>query len=208
MLRTDWEETELRTKLNKGGVMTEKKKPEDRTRKAEGDKKEEEISGVTEGALRGLGKIIPGFGELVKSLEKSEAFQERLKVADAEVERQLEKAPPLKRVEGTRRSIIPAKTTLKVSQTTLREEAAPPPQREVVADIFDEGDYLKVIAELPGVDEKDIKAEVRDNLLILSAQTSGREYYKEIELPGLVKDKLNLTYKNGILQISLEKERR
>ena len=172
------------------------------------DQQEREPKGVTEGALRGLGKIIPGFGELVKGLEKSEAFQERLKAANAEIERQLEKAPPLKRVEGTRRSIIPPKTTLKVSRTTLREEAVvQPPQREVIADIFDEGDRLKVIAGLPGVDEKDIKAEVKDNLLILSAQATGRAYYKEIELPCLVTDKLNLTYKNGILQISIEKEK-
>jgi HSP20 family molecular chaperone IbpA len=186
--------------------MTENKpESEDRTPKAEGDDTGEEISGVTDGALRGLGKIIPGLDELVKGLEKSEAFQERLKAADAEVERQLEKAPPLKRVEGTRRSIIPPKTTLKVSRTTLREETAPPPQREVVADIFDEGDYLKVIAELPGVDEKDIRAEVRDNRLILSAQTVGREYYKEIELPCLVKNELNLSYKNGILVVRIKK---
>ena len=189
------------------------KKPEDKIkemeeeiRKLKDEQKEDDVEGVTQGALRGLGKIIPGFGELVKGLGKSEAFQERLKAADAELERQLEKAPPLKRVEGTRRSIIPPKTTLKVSRTTLREEAAaPPPQREVVADIFDESDYLKVIAELPGVDEKDIKAEVRDNLLILSAQATGREYYKEIELPCLVKNELNLTYKNGVLQVRIKK---
>ena len=186
--------------------MTKERGPEDRIRKAEGDEKEDEVSGVTEGALRGLGKIIPGFGELVKGLEKSKAFQERLKAADAEIERQLEKAPPLKRVEGTRRSIIPPKTTLKVSRTTLGEEAAvQPPQREVTTDIFDEGDCLKVIAELPGVDEKDIKAEVRDNLLILSAQATAREYYKEIELPCLVKNELNLTYKNGILVVRIKK---
>ncbi|MBM3142930.1 MAG: Hsp20/alpha crystallin family protein [Chloroflexi bacterium] len=171
------------------------------------DQQGKEPQGVTGGALRGLGKIIPGFGELVKGLEKSEAFQERLKAADAEIERQLEKAPPLKRVEGTRRSIIPPKTTLKASRTTLREEAAvQPPQREVTTDIFDEGDCLKVIAELPGVDEKDIKTEVKDNLLILSAQATGRAYYKEIELPCLVRDELSSTYKNGILQITMEKE--
>ena len=182
------------------------KEMEEEIRKLKDEQEEDDAEGITQGALRGLGKIIPGFGELVKGLEKSEAFQERLKAADAELERQLEKAPPLKRVEGTRRSIIPPKSTLKVSQTTLREEAAAlPPQREVVADIFDEGDYLKVIVELPGVDEKDIKAEVRDNLLILSAQTTGREYYKEIELPGLVKDKLNLTYRNGILVVRIKK---
>jgi len=189
--------------------MAEKKKPEseDTIRKSEGDEKGDEVSGVTEGALRGLGKIIPGLGELVKGLEKSEAFQERLKAADAEVERQLEKAPPLKRVEGTRRSIIPPKTTLKVSRTTPREEAAAqPPRREVTADIFDEGNCLKVIAEMPGADEKEIKAEVKDNLLILTAQATGQEYYKEIELPCSVKGELNLTYKNGILQITIEKE--
>jgi len=189
--------------------MAEKKKPEseDTIRKSEGDEKGDEVSGVTEGALRGLGKIIPGLGELVKGLEKSEAFQERLKAADAEVERQLEKAPPLKRAEGTRRSIIPPKTTLKVSRTTPREEAAAqPPRREVTADIFDEGNCLKVIAEMPGADEKEIKAEVKDNLLILTAQATGQEYYKDIELPCSVKGELNLTYKNGILQITIEKE--
>ena len=195
--------------------MDKKRRPEseDRTRKAEGDDKGEEISGVTEGALHGLGKIIPGFGELVKGLEKSEAFQGRLKAADAEVERQLEKAPPLKRVEGTRRSIIPP--TNRVRGTVNGHGLRQPPsraeapslkkQREVIVDIFDEGDYLKVIAELPGVDEKDIKAEMRDNLLILSAQASGREYYKEVKLPCLVKSELNLSYKNGILVVRIKK---
>jgi HSP20 family protein len=180
--------------------MAEKKKPE-------GDKKGHEVSGATEGALRGLGKIIPGLGELVKGLEKSEAFQERLKDVDAEVERQLEKAPPLKRVEGTRRSIIPPRTTLKVNRATLGEKTAQPHQKEVVADIFDEGTCLKVIAEMPGVDEKEIKAEVKDNILILSAQATEQEYYKEIELPCSVKGELNLVYDNGILQITIEKEK-
>lgn len=191
------------------------RKPQDKIKELEkeisklkDEQKDNHAGGVTQGALRGLGKIIPGFGELVKGLEKSEAFQERLEAANVEIEHQLEKAPPLKGVEGTRRSIIPPKTTLKVSRTTLREEASPPPQREVVADIFDEGDHLKVIAELPGVDEKEIKAEMRDNLLILAAQATNQEYYyKEIALPCLVKNELNLTYNNGILQISLEKER-
>jgi HSP20 family molecular chaperone IbpA len=182
------------------------KKLEEEVKKIKNKKEGEDIAGVAEGALRGLGKLIPGFGELVKGLEKSEAFQERLKAADAEVEHQLEKAPPLRKVEGTRRSIIPPKTTLKVSRTTLRKEAAPPPQREVVVDIFDEGDYLKVIAELPGVKEEEIKVEVQDKLLILKAQAAGQKYYKEIELPCLVKEELKLSYKNAILQITMEKE--
>jgi len=190
--------------------MAEEKKPEeDKVRKPDDEEKDEDISGVTESALQGLGEIIPGLGELVRGLKKSEAFKKRLKVADAEIERQLEKASPLTRAEGARRNIIPPKTTLRASRTTLGEEAAvQPPKREVIADIFDEGDCLKVIAELPGVDEKDVKAKVKDNLLILSAQAAGRAYYKEIELPCSVKAELNLTYKNGILQITLKKEQR
>jgi HSP20 family molecular chaperone IbpA len=183
------------------------KEPEEKEKKQLEDK-EEEVSGVAQGALRGLGKIIPGFGELVKGLEKSEAFQERLKAADAEIERQLEKGPPQRKVEGTRRSIIPPKTTLKVSLGTLKEEpVAPQSQREVIADIFDEGDYLKVIAEMPGVDEEDIKAKVEGNQLVISAQATGRQYSTGIELPCLVKAELNLAYNNGILQITMEKEK-
>lgn len=176
-------------------MAKEKKQKEDKVRKPDDEEKDEDISGVTEGALRGLGEIIPGLGELVKGLKKSEAFKKRLEAADAEIERQLGKAPP--------------KITLRVSRTTLREDAAvQPPKREVTTDIFDEGDCLKVIAELPGVDEKDVKAKVKDNLLILSAQAAGRVYYKAIELPCSVKTELNLTYKNGILQITLKKEQK
>jgi len=179
---------------------------EEEVRKLKDEQKGGNTEGVTQGALRGLGKIIPGFSELFKGLEKSEAFQERLKAADAEIEHQLEKASPLKKVEGTRGSIIPPKSTLKVSRTTLREESASqPPRREVIADVFDEGDYLKVIAELPGIDEKDIKARVKGNQLVISAQAAGRQYYKEIELPCLVKEELNLSYKNGILQVRIKK---
>jgi len=187
-------------------VQDKIKEMEEEIRKLKDEQKEEDIEGVTQGALHGLGKIIPGFSELFKGLEKSEAFQERLKAADAEIEHQLEKASPLKKVEGTRGSIIPPKSTLKVSRTTLREESASqPPRREVIADVFDEGDYLKVIAELPGIDEKDIKARVKGNQLVISAQAAGRQYYKEIELPCLVKEELNLSYKNGILQVRIKK---
>jgi HSP20 family protein len=184
-----------------GGKGKGKHKPE--------DQQERELERVAQGALRSLGKIIPSVGEVLKGLEKSDAFQERLKAAEAEIERQLEKAPPLKMVEGTRKSVIPPKTTLKVSPTTFGEGAAArAPRREVIADIFDEGEYLRVIAEMPGVDERDLKAEVEGNRLILWAQAASWRYHKEIGLPCLVKDELDLSYKNGVLQISLEKERK
>lgn len=160
-----------------------------------------------EGVLRGLGEVIPGFGELVKGLEKSEAFQERLEAANAEIERRMGKAPPSSRVGGNRRSIIPPRTTLKVNRSTLGEESSMPAlQKDVIADMFDEGDRFMVIAELPGINEKDIEIEVKSDRLVLFARSQGRQYRKDIVLPCTVKEKPSSTYKNGILKISLEKE--
>ena len=48
----------------------------------EEDKKKEngkEDESVARGILKSIGKIIPGLGGLIKSLEKSPAFKERLK---------------------------------------------------------------------------------------------------------------------------------
>jgi HSP20 family protein len=168
---------------------------------------ESQPEGMVEGALQGLGKIIPGFGELVKGLEKSEAFQKRLETANAEVARRMGKAPPLTRAGGTRRSIIPPRTNLKVSRTTLGEESSvSTPQKDMITDMFDEGDNLVIIAELPGIDEKDIEIEVKGDRLVLFARSQDRQYHKVVDLPCTVKDKPSLTCKNGILRISLEKE--
>jgi HSP20 family protein len=72
--------------------------------------------------------------------------------------------------------------------------------------LFDEGNNLVIIAELPGIDEKDIEIEVKENRLVLFARSQGRQYRKEIILPHAVKEKPSTAYKNGILKISLEKE--
>jgi len=175
------------------------------------DQREKQPEGPVEGVLHGLGGVIPGLSDLVKGLKQSPAFLERQKAADAEVERQLGKASPLKKSEGSRRNIrvAPPGVTLRASRATLKEEeAAQRAQKDVVTDIFDEGDYLMVIAELPGVDEKDIVAEVKGDCLVLFAKAPCHQYHTEIALPCPVKGKLRLTYNNGILKISLEKERK
>jgi len=209
----------------------DKKEPENRAKglkekmkKSEGREKEEEITGVTHGALRGLGKVIPGLNELVKGLEKSEAFQERMRDVDAEIEQELVKATAIKRVQGTRKSIIPPRTTLKggglgaregiiprktitgASRTKPRKQTlAPPPRREIIFEVLDEGDNINVIAELPGFTERGIEAQVKDNLLLVHARGPGRQYQDKIKLPCPVENKADFTYRNGVLQIILNK---
>ncbi len=79
-------------------------------------------------------------------------------------------------------------------------------EREPITDIFDEKDEIVVIAEMPGIEEKDIKIDLKEDILEISADSKHRKYRKELLLP--VKGEMaNLTQKftNGILEIRLKK---
>jgi len=77
--------------------------------------------------------------------------------------------------------------------------------REPLVDLFDEGQEIVVVGELPGVDEEEIHIEVQDD--ILSLETTGeRKYAKEVLLPEAVDAAtLRKTYRNGILELRLKK---
>jgi len=93
----------------------------------------------------------------------------------------------------------------------IRETARGPVVEEVrepMVDVFDEKDHILVIAELPGVSESEIKIEVAGDILNLAASDRNRKYAREVLLPGKVKpDSVKTAYKNGILEITLEKEK-
>jgi len=186
---------------------------------SEKDKDEtgKESESVAGGILEGLGKIIPGLGGLVKSLAKSPAFKERLKEIDKEVEQRIKEAP-LKRTQD-RPSNIPggippgakgSGTGFRGKPFVKQKSQAPPsspsiPQDKPV-DIFDEKDHIKVIAEIPGVQEEDIKVDlVKDNLAI-SVDIPDRKYTQEVKLPCEPKGKVEKSYKNGILEVKIKKE--
>ncbi len=77
--------------------------------------------------------------------------------------------------------------------------------REPLVDVFDEGEEVVLVAELPGVSEAEITIEAQED--ILSLQTTGeRRYAKEILLSHPVDpESLQRTYKNGILEIRLKR---
>ena len=81
-------------------------------------------------------------------------------------------------------------------------------EREPLVDVFEEGDEIVVIAELPGVDKDKINIKVGDNMrkLVIRASDTNRKYYKEIELPAKVDPKsAKANYRNGVLEIKLRK---
>jgi len=78
--------------------------------------------------------------------------------------------------------------------------------REPIVDVFDEGEKLIVLTELPGVEENDVHFEVKDDIVSLFAEAKDRRYSKEILLPSPVDaDSVESCYRNGILEIKLRK---
>ena len=77
---------------------------------------------------------------------------------------------------------------------------------EPLVDIFEETDHTLIVADMPGVNEKDIHVDLKDDILQISTKTSEKNYQKEILLKeSFTEDRIVHTYKNGILKISLMK---
>lgn len=78
--------------------------------------------------------------------------------------------------------------------------------REPIVDVFDEGDHVLVVAELPGVQADAVRLEAEGDILSLSAEGRHRKYAKEVLLPAMVDPaSLRHSYQNGILEVRLNK---
>ncbi|AGK61097.1 heat shock protein Hsp20 [Archaeoglobus sulfaticallidus PM70-1] len=98
----------------------------------------------------------------------------------------------------------------------------------IPVDVIDEDDRIRVVAELPGFDKKDIEVYVEDSDLVIRAERKEEEEevrknyirkerrygetYRRIAIPMEVEvDKITAKYNNGILEVILpksEKERK
>ncbi|MEM2538710.1 MAG: Hsp20/alpha crystallin family protein, partial [Candidatus Methanomethylicia archaeon] len=73
-------------------------------------------------------------------------------------------------------------------------------------EVIDRGGEIKVIAEIPGVDEKDINVNVKDGKLIIKAYSKYKDYYKEVDLPSNISIKsMEKKYRNGILEVTIKR---
>jgi len=80
--------------------------------------------------------------------------------------------------------------------------------REPIVDVFEEKDFVRVIAELAGVSKEDVKIKIDEDILNLSAERGERKYAKEVLLPFPVKeDPAEFSFKNGILELKLGKKK-
>jgi len=157
----------------------------------------------------GMGKI--SFGGLFKGVGNLIDLASKLSEEGVEKSGEIRGLPKgAKGVYGFSIRTLAGKPVIE-SFGNIRETAKGPVVEEVrepMVDVFDEESHILVIAELPGVLENEIKIEVAGDILNLTASDRDRKYAKEILLPGKVKpDPVKTSYKNGILEITLEKEK-
>jgi len=86
-------------------------------------------------------------------------------------------------------------------------------------EVNETGNEVKVIAELPGLEEKDVNLELRDGLLTISgekrSETEDKErrfserYYgrfeRSVRVDDVDQDKVEASFKNGVLTVTLPK---
>ena len=85
---------------------------------------------------------------------------------------------------------------------------APETSRLIPVSVHEDKDNLLISAELPGVDRADIKIELLDDMLSLSATRKQGEqavlFERSFSLPCVVQaDKVTATHENGILRLTL-----
>ncbi len=87
-----------------------------------------------------------------------------------------------------------------------RIETFPRGEREPLIDVIDQKDAYEVVAELPGVEKKDIKLHTTEDSLEIKTENEKR-FYKEIPFDMPVKpETAKATYKNGVLSVTIKKK--
>lgn len=181
-------------------------KEEKEDKPAEEKGKEAEMDfGMGNISLGGLGGIFEGIGSFINALAK---MQEKGGISETgEIKGLGGKAKGMygfnirTLANGTAKVEHIGHVVKKTPKGPVVEEV-----REPIADVFDEDDHILVVVELPGIEESDIKIDISGDIVTLSAERGEKKYSKEVLLPCKVDEKsLTSSYKNGILEIKLER---
>lgn len=153
------------------------------------------------GLFRGLGNLIELAGKLAE--EGEEIRRERAFTAKGPGGKELKGifGVSIRTLEGGKSVFETFGNIKKTPRGPVVEEV-----REPIVDLFDEKGSIRLIAELPGVSDEGLTIELKGDILNLNAAGKERQYAKEILLPYPVKkESLQKSFRNGILEIRLEK---
>jgi HSP20 family molecular chaperone IbpA len=158
-----------------------------------------------------VGSIIPGFGKIVKTLEKtSPEFRQKIAETDSEIKHRLKSGwsnnKPTVSYGLSIRPLDSEPTTVptrRISKSKVKEVKVESAEIEPVFDVFEEDNYIFVILEVPGVNEQDIQIELEGNELHISAEM----YTKIIVLPSEAEVVQEKSFKNNVLQLKIKRRK-
>jgi HSP20 family protein len=161
----------------------------------------------------GLGGLLGGLTEFVDKLNQlAEKGQQISKTGNFDLgQGGGEQQKPLRGVYGFSVKMGTGGESPKVEPfgNIRRDEGGEPvveDAREPLVDVFDEGDHVLVLAEMPGVESRDVRIDVDGTQMELSASRGERKYHKRFELPSPAdKSTVKLSEKNGIVEIRCAK---
>jgi HSP20 family molecular chaperone IbpA len=161
------------------------------------------------------------FCPLVKSIRNDKISTDRCKGCKHFIsleQSHIPKAYTQKKTGFFRKPILQSEDTFHITRTLRRPKSIHPrvplfphissliKERQPLFDIFEEENHLTILAEMPGMDEKDVNIEADENTITITAENPLKRYLKKVWLPtSIKKDKMKFTYRNNILQIKLEK---
>ncbi|WP_101295436.1 Hsp20/alpha crystallin family protein [Halegenticoccus soli] len=77
---------------------------------------------------------------------------------------------------------------------------------ETHVDVFDEGDTIRLVADLPGVEKDAIELKCDGEVLTISAASDRREYDERVRLPARVDEhSARASFNNGVLEVTFER---
>ncbi|MGC4117107.1 MAG: Hsp20/alpha crystallin family protein [Myxococcales bacterium] len=162
------------------------------------------MAGDDKHASKGLSGILGGVAEFLERVEK-------LAESGAEVGK-TGRTPEGRGVYGLSVKLGLGDQGFKVEpfgNTRRGPEAGQPAweeSREPLVDVFEEDDRTLIVAEMPGIEAEDIQVDLSGRTLTLGAERGDRKYRKTLEVPeGLQRDRLSVSCRNGIVEISAAK---
>jgi HSP20 family molecular chaperone IbpA len=109
-----------------------------------------------------------------------------------------------KRAQKTQRlKNMPTHPSFRPSKSFTKRSLA---EQKPLIDIFQENNYITIVAEIVGFNKESLKINVKDQKITLSAKSKDRRYYKSLNLPTVViPNAMHTKFKNGVLEIKLKK---
>ena len=134
----------------------------------------------------------PGFSDMIREVEKGVSEAQKNPGKPIRIDIKMTRSP-------TGEAIIQRRVN-------NQEFGQNPNVREPLVDVLEKDKTITILAELPGVNKKDIDVNVgKDKKSVIIEVTD--KFYKEVALPCEVKEQgQTASYKNGVLEVNLDKK--